>query len=138
MTAAPVSHKKTILVVVDDAGVRSLTMRILEEHGYRVIEASNGFDARSLLESTAGRIDLVVSDVVMPRLDVIELARCIKILPHPPPILLMSGYGLSALEFEWPLLVKPFGVDELLAAVHLILAAPGEGDPLNLDASRLG
>jgi two-component system cell cycle sensor histidine kinase/response regulator CckA len=135
MTAAQVSRKQTILVVDDEAIVRSLTRRMLEEHGYSVIEAGNGFEAWTLLESMPGRIDLVVSDVVMPRLDGIELARSMEIMPHPPPILLMSGYGLSALEFERPLLVKPFRAQELLAAVHRLLAAPGVGDPENSDAS---
>jgi hypothetical protein len=128
MTAAPKSRKQTILLVDDEAIVRSLTMRTLEDHGYGVIEAHDGFDAMALLESMAGRIDLVVSDVVMPRLDGIELARCIEIMPHPPPILLMSGCGLGALEPERPLLAKPFRPDELLAAVRHLLAAPGQDD----------
>lgn len=135
MTAAPVSRKQTILVVDDDASVRSLTTRMLEEHGYGVIEAHDGSEAWTLLESKAGRIDLVVSDVVMPRLDGIELARWMEIMPHPPPILLMSGYGRSALEFERPLLVKPFRGHDLLAAVHRLLAAPSGDDPENPDAS---
>jgi CheY-like chemotaxis protein len=134
MTAAPKSRKQTILVVDDEATLRSLTTRVLEDHGYSVIEAHDGFDAWTLLESMAGRIDLVLSDVVMPRLDGIELARCMEILPHPPPILLMSGYGLGALELDRPLLTKPFRGGELLAAVHRLLAAPGVNDPENPDA----
>lgn len=133
MTAAPKSRRQTILVVDDEPTVRSLTTRTLEDHGYSVIEAHDGFDAWTLLESMAGRIDLVVSDVVMPRLDGIELATCMEILPHPPPILLVSGYGLSALELERPLLAKPFRGHEL-AAVHRLLAAPGQDD-VGSDAS---
>jgi two-component system cell cycle sensor histidine kinase/response regulator CckA len=128
MTAASKSRGQTILVVDDEALVRSLTTRALEGHGYSVVEADDGFEAWTLLETMAGRIDLVVSDVVMPRLDGLELARRIEIMPHPPPILLMSGYGLSALEFERPLLAKPFRAQELLAAVHRLLEAPGQGD----------
>jgi len=128
MTAAPKSRKQTILVVDDEALVRSLTARTLEDEGFAVIEAPDGSDAWALLESMAGRIDLVISDIVMPRLDGIELARCMEIMPHPPPILLMSGWGLSALEFERPFLVKPFHGHELLAAVHRLLQAPGQED----------
>jgi len=135
MTAAPVFRKQTILLVDDEASVRSLTTRLLEEHGYRVIEAGDGFDAWTLLESKGEHIDLVISDVVMPRLDGLELARCMEMMPHTPPILLMSGYGLSALKFEGPLLVKPFRGHELLAAVHRLLTAPGVDDPENSDAS---
>jgi two-component system cell cycle sensor histidine kinase/response regulator CckA len=135
MTAAPVSRKQTILVVDDEALIRSLTTRMLEEHGYSVIEAGNGFDAWTLLEGKGEHIDLVISDVVMPRLDGLELAQCMEIMPHPPPILFMSGCWLSAPEFERPLLAKPFRAHELLAAVHRLLAAPGVDDPKNPNAS---
>ena len=131
MTAAPKSRKQTILVVDDEAALRSLTTRMLEGHGYSVIEAHDGFDAWRLLEAMTDRIDLIIADVVMPRLDGVELARCMDIMPHPPPILLMSGYGLSPLEFERPLLPKPFSTHDLLAAVHSLLAAPGINDPEN-------
>jgi CheY-like chemotaxis protein len=135
MTAAPKSRKQTILVVDDEAAVRSLTTRVLEGHGYSVIEAHDGFDAWRLLETMADRIDLVLSDVVMPRLDGIELARCMEVMPQPPPILLMSGYGLNALEFERPFLVKPFGGQELLAAVHHLLGTPDQNSRGRSDAS---
>ena len=74
MTAAPVSRNQTILVVDDEEIVRSLTTRMLEAHGYTVVEAGNGFDAWTLLESEGEHIDLVISDVVMPRLDGLALA----------------------------------------------------------------
>ena len=125
MTAAPRPRKRTILVVDDEAAVRSLTARILEERGYSVIEAGNGADALALLESKAEPIDLVISDVVMPHFDGLELARCIEIMVHPPPILLMSGWALSRLELERPFLVKPFDAHELLAAVDRLLGARG-------------
>lgn len=134
-TASPVSRKQTILLVDDEATVRSVTTRLLEEHGYTVIQADNGSDAWTLLESKDAQIDLVISDVVMPRLDGLELARCMEIMPHPPPILLMSGYWLGALEFEWPLLAKPFRGSELLAAVRRLLGAPRIEDPGTPDAS---
>jgi CheY-like chemotaxis protein len=129
MTAAPRSRKLTILVVDDEAIVRSLTARILQERGYNVIEAGNGADALALVESRAEPIDLVISDVVMPRFDGLELARCIEIMIHPPPILLMSGWALSRLELERPFLVKPFDAHELLAAVDRLLGAEGQ-DPI--------
>jgi two-component system cell cycle sensor histidine kinase/response regulator CckA len=134
MTVAPESRKPTILVVDDDAIVRSLTVRMLEDQGYGVIEANDGVDAWTLLESMAGRIDLVVSDIVMPRLDGVELARCMEIMSHPPPILFMSGYGLRATDFEWPLLVKPFRTHELLEAVHRLLVR-GQDDERGSDAA---
>ena len=135
MTAAPVSRKQTILVVDDEEIVRSLTTRMLEADGYTVIEAGDGFDAWTLLESESEHIDLVISDVVMPRRDGLELAGFMGIMPHPPPLLLMSGWGLRALEFERPFLAKPFRAHELLAAVHRLLKAPCQGDQGSSDAA---
>jgi two-component system cell cycle sensor histidine kinase/response regulator CckA len=135
MTAAPVSRKQTILVVDDEEIVRSLTTRMLEAHGYTVIEAGNGFDAWTLLENEGEHIDLVISDVMMPRLDGLELAGCMGIMPHPPPLLLMSGWGLSTLKLERPFLVKPFHEHELLAAVHHLLKPPSQGDLESSDAA---
>lgn len=131
MRPAPVSRKQTILLVDDEAIVRSLTTRMLEGHGYSVIETVDGLDAWTLLGSGAEHIDLVISDVVMPRLDGFELARCMELMPHPPPLLLMSGYGLSPLQFGGPLLAKPFHAHELLAAVRRLIAASGVDDPEN-------
>jgi CheY-like chemotaxis protein len=135
MSAAPRARKLTILVVDDEATVRSLTTRILEERGYSVIEAVDGSDALALLESMAEPIDLVISDVVMPRLDGLELARSMEIMAHPPPILLMSGWALRRLELERPLLVKPFDAHELLAAVDRLLGARGQDDQRISDAA---
>jgi two-component system cell cycle sensor histidine kinase/response regulator CckA len=134
MTVVPESRKRTILLVDDEAIVRSLTARMLEDQGYGVIEATDGVDAWTLLESMAGRIDLVVSDIVMPRLDGVELARCMELMSHPPPILFMSGYGLRATDFEWPLLFKPFRAHELLEAVHHLLVR-GQDDQRSSDAA---
>jgi two-component system, cell cycle sensor histidine kinase and response regulator CckA len=134
MTVVPESRKRTILVVDDDAIVRSLTARMLEDEGYGVIEATDGVDAWTQLESMAERIDLVISDIVMPRLDGLELARWMEIMSHPPPILFMSGYGLHATDFEWPLLVKPFRAHELLEAVHRLLV-PGQDEQPSSDAA---
>jgi two-component system cell cycle sensor histidine kinase/response regulator CckA len=135
MPAAPSSRKRTILVVDDEPAVRLLATRILEERGYSVIEASDGSDALALLESMAEPIDLVISDVVMPRFDGLELARSMEIMAHPPPILLMSGWALSRLELERPLLIKPFDAHELLAAVDRLLGAQGQDDQRRSDAA---
>jgi DNA-binding response OmpR family regulator len=94
--------------------------------------ATNG--GWTLLENMAGRIDLVVSDIVMPRLDGVDLARCMEIMSHPPPILFMSGYGLHPTDCEWPLLVKPFRAHELLEAVHRLLVR-GQDDQRSSDAT---
>jgi len=77
----------------------------------------------------------VISDVVMPRFDGLELARSMEVMTHPPPILLMSGWALRRMELEWPLLVKPFDAHDLLAAVDRLLGAQGQDDQRSSDAA---
>ena len=67
VVAAPVkSASETVLLVEDEAGVRQLSKRILDNAGYRVLEAANGDDAERLFARHADSIDLVVTDVIMP------------------------------------------------------------------------
>ena len=65
--AAPVKRaSETVLLVEDEAGVRQLSKRILDNAGYRVLEAANGDDAERVFAHHADSIDLVVTDVIMP------------------------------------------------------------------------
>lgn len=57
---------ETVLLVEDEEGVRALGARILERHGYTVLEARNGRDALSVASQHSGAIDLLLTDVVMP------------------------------------------------------------------------
>src|SRR5690606_26316114 len=59
---------ETILVVEDEEQLRRLTVRVLSELGYRVVEASNGVQALSIFEHVSGELDLLLTDVVMPEL----------------------------------------------------------------------
>ena len=82
-----------ILVVEDESVVRSLVRRALEEAGYQVYQAPNGAAALDYVLANPGQIDLVLSDVVMPRLNGLELmARLQERVPR-LPVLLMSGYS---------------------------------------------
>lgn len=108
---------QTILVVEDEASVRTLTRRILEKNGYRVIAARQGAEGLNLSEQHSGPIDLVITDVVMPEMngpDMIE--RITANRPH-TKVLYMSGYTekavLSSLDPETPFLHKPFTAKEL-------------------------
>jgi signal transduction histidine kinase/CheY-like chemotaxis protein len=118
---APVSG--TLLVVEDEKAVRRATARILEEAGYRVIEARSGPEALELFQ--AHQVDLVVSDVVMPGgLSGPDLAERLRLLRPGLPVVLASGYGGEHLEKRGPLprevqlLNKPFAAATLLDAVR--------------------
>ena len=68
---------ETILVAEDEDGVRSLTREVLEKYGYRVLEAANGEEALIVADQHQGPLDLLLSDVVMPRMGGPELAQAL-------------------------------------------------------------
>jgi CheY-like chemotaxis protein len=110
----------TVLVVDDERSVRVYMARVLESDGYRVLEAQNGIDALSVLENeVTGKVLLVVTDVVMPHMDGMDLARKIASRPSAPPVLFVSG---SHSEVPGPLLRKPFLASDLSALARDLLA----------------
>lgn len=118
---APAVQSGRILVVEDEAKVREVAVAILEEVGYRVAFTSNGAAALDLLEQDAD-FDLVFSDVVMPRVGGLELARRLRERGFAGSILLSSGYatGLSREELDAlnaSFLAKPYSHARLLEAV---------------------
>ena len=116
----------TILVVDDDDSARRLVARLLEEAGYAVLEAPHPHRALELAREHAATIRLLLTDVRMPKMGGVELARRFATLAPAARVLLMSGYFGSG-ELEHPLLAKPFTPRELLRAV---------GDLLPVAASR--
>jgi PAS domain S-box-containing protein len=83
---------ETILLVEDEKQLRMLTRQLLEEQGYNVIEAQNGVEALEYIERYSGPIDLVLSDVVMPKMGGRELAAKVGRLRPQIRFLYMSGY----------------------------------------------
>jgi PAS domain S-box-containing protein len=116
-----------ILVVEDEPVVRSLVRRTLEEAGYQVYQAPNGAAALDYVLAQPGQIDLVLSDIVMPRLNGLELlARLRDRLPR-LPVLLMSGYSTDEVDRRGgvdpgvAILSKPITPAALTSAVRLRL-----------------
>ncbi|MCU1379327.1 MAG: putative multi-sensor signal transduction histidine kinase [Acidimicrobiales bacterium] len=122
--AAPVVidlvERRTVVLVVDDTeALRELTARALQKHGYVVLEAGSGAEALRLVETN--QIDLVLTDVVMPRMSGLELHDAIGSLPAPPPVVFMSGYSDAVLPEGpevAPVLRKPFSEQDLLDHVR--------------------
>jgi len=119
--------EETVLLAEDEAMVRNLTTRILEMAGYRVLVAENGLLASELWAEKKEEIDLVVMDVVMPRMGGHELSQLIRKDNPDIKILFISGYDsqsfrtpLAARESE-ELLLKPFNQSALLERVRKIL-----------------
>ncbi len=117
----------TILLVEDEAMVRTVAERALTRHGYKVLSATNGEEALEIL-GQGEEIALLVSDVVMPLMDGPTMVReARKSLPD-LPILFMSGYAEEQLRKSIDIanvafLPKPFSVQELAEAVRKALAA---------------
>ena len=126
--AAPaVSAHETILLVEDERGVRQLSKRILNNAGYRVIEAVDGEDAERMFVEHGDAIDLIITDLIMPGCDGHELVRRLQERSAWQKVLFMSGYTEATaldktnLERGQPFVQKPFTSAELVRQVRLAL-----------------
>jgi PAS domain S-box-containing protein len=119
----PARGSETILVVEDDPAVLSIVGRTLRANGYTVLVASSGADALAIYREHEGAMDLLLTDVVMPRMSGKQVAEALPGLP----VLYMSGYAEPAiavqgeLEAGAVLLRKPFTPAELLGKVRDVL-----------------
>ena len=117
-----------VLIVEDVPSVRAFVAEVLEEAGYRCIQAGDVETALVHLQSTA-QIDLLLTDVGLPRMNGRELAGRARILRQGLPILFMTGYAEKAINREvflgtgMELLAKPFKMNELLEKVRASLSA---------------
>lgn len=115
---------ETILLVDDERVIRNLLSIALERYGYRVLPATDGEDAIEVAAAHQAPIHLLLSDVVMPRLDGCRLSAELRRWYPSVGVLLMSGYpeGIeSALDIEDDLtffIRKPFSMDALAGAVR--------------------
>jgi PAS domain S-box-containing protein len=128
---APVESMRgveTVLLVEDDVAVRKFVGQVLETHGYTVLTAEHSDSACALATSFTDRIDLVITDVVMPGSTGPELVHLLHAGRPDLAALYISGYADHALDQHAPplapgqLLMKPFSSAELLTRVRQILA----------------
>ena len=118
---------ETILLVEDEAAVRGLTSRILEKQGYRVIVAQHGREAMDIATKEEGRIDLVLTDIVMPGMNGRGLVERLAGIRPRIKSLYMSGYTdddiirRGFIEPSKSFLQKPFTSDALLQTVRKVL-----------------
>jgi two-component system, cell cycle sensor histidine kinase and response regulator CckA len=120
----------TILLVEDEEGLRQLNARGLASRGYTVLEAGNGIEAIAMLEKSDGKVDLVVSDVVMPEMDGPTLLRELRRRNPSLKIIFVSGYAEDAFQKHLPadgeqftFLAKPFTLKQLVNAVKETVGA---------------
>jgi CheY-like chemotaxis protein len=125
----PLVGTETILVVEDEATIRNLLRRVLQSRGYTILEARDGQEALEVAQQHVGRIDLLITDLVMPRMSGRELARRLAQLQPEVRILLISGYSDKAaldqemLQASAVFLQKPFSPADLVRKVREVLNA---------------
>jgi PAS domain S-box-containing protein len=124
-TPAPLA---TILVVEDEPGIRALVRKILRRQGYEVLEAANGQDALVLCREHGQRVDLLITDLLMPQMGGRELVERLQTQGHEMKVLYVSGYTDDATIYSRDLppgtafLQKPFTLGSLLDKVKEVLA----------------
>jgi CheY-like chemotaxis protein len=118
---------ETVLIVDDEESVRSLAVRVLSRLGYKVMEATNGREACLLCEKMDGKFDLIVTDVLMPIMGGIEMAKKLNEKWTDIKILYMSGYSANTIIHEgildpgFSFLQKPFVQNTIAQKVREIL-----------------
>ena len=120
----------TVLIVEDEAPLADLLAALLSEEGYRVVTARDGREGLARL--AAERPDLVLSDIMMPRLDGIGLCQQMQADPayQAIPLVFMSAAPRALLADECryaAFVAKPFDLDQVLDTVTRVLAGPGPG-----------
>ncbi len=128
---APGRGSETVLLVEDEQCVRELVKEVLAKQGYRVLTAGDGVDGLALSESETRMIDLLLTDVVMPKMSGRQLAESLLSVNPKLKVLYMSGYTDNAilqngiLEPDTKFIQKPFSPESIARKVREVLDAKG-------------
>ncbi len=126
-TPASLAGRETVLVVEDQDDVRTLTIAILTNYGYRVFEAANGTEALRIAGEHGDEIDLLLTDVILPGINGREVAERVRAMSPRIKVLFTSGYTADviatrgALGQEVAYLPKPFTAESLGAKIREVL-----------------
>jgi signal transduction histidine kinase/CheY-like chemotaxis protein len=118
---------ETVLLVEDEPGVLKIAGRMLKNLGYAVLTATTADEAIDLVRSHPGRIDLLLTDVIMPKMNGGQLVKEVMTLRHGIKYLYMSGYsadivsGQGVLADETQFITKPFSINELAEKLREVL-----------------
>ena len=114
-------------MVEDEPAIRRAAKRLLEKKGYTVMLAEDGLEALNVVERNADRLDLIISDVVMPRMGGVVLYRMLRERNLDVPFMFTSGYALRDVrdgiptDAGVPFVHKPWDVNDLLGRVREVL-----------------
>jgi PAS domain S-box-containing protein len=116
-------HKEVVLVVEDEPDILRIIMNVLGEMGYRVFTACDAEEAISIAKQHGDQLDLLISDIVLPKMNGIQLAKLLQESKPYLKVIFMSGYSADAIgqtevtENGSRFISKPFTIDELLRVV---------------------
>lgn len=116
---------ETILLVEDEEAVLEIVRNLLSLNRYLVIEAHNGFQALAICQDYSDVIHLMITDIIMPQMNGIELAKRARSLRPDMKVLFMSGYvpeylQQQGLTEDMVLLRKPFGLEDLVLKMRAV------------------
>ena len=124
-TVAPAPRgNETVLVVEDEAALRSLAVESLKRLGYKVLESGDGVQAMAVADEYTGTINVLITDMIMPKMGGLELAGKLRQKRPDIRIIFMSGYTEAAtldrarLEPDCAVLSKPFSIDTLASKIR--------------------
>ena len=126
----PPGRGETVLLVEDEAPVRAVTVLLLESLGYRVLEAASAEEALRLAQANGQRVELLLTDVILPGKNGRELAEALRRREPGLKVLFQSGHAGEAVarhglvETETAVLQKPFTLDALARKVRAVLDEP--------------
>jgi signal transduction histidine kinase/ActR/RegA family two-component response regulator len=127
------SGNETIILVEDETSLRRLTAAILRKTGFRVIEAANGVEGVTKLQELQGKLDIVVTDVVMPLMGGVDFAKYVANMRPGTPVIFTSGYTDDAvakhgiLQAGIEFLQKPYEADSLISRIREVLDQSRKG-----------
>ena len=128
VTPVDLTGTATVLIVEDEDMVRSVAVRQLVRLGYRVLEAGNGCEALTVIEEQGGKVDIVISDVVMPEMDGPSFMKAVRVTKPDLKIIFVSGHTNEAFratigqDETFAFLQKPFSLPQLALKVKEELA----------------
>lgn len=120
---AAVGNGRTIVLADDQESICAISAMILEDAGYKVLPSANGIEALAHFRSL-GKIDLLITDVVMPILSGPQLIETLRAQGFTCPCILVSGYDSNDVQSDCPVLSKPVSKEALLKACADALAPP--------------
>src|SRR3954453_2299627 len=132
----------TVLLVEDEDPVRIFGARALRNKGYKVLEAKSGEAALDLIRGTEEKIDLLITDVVMPRMDGPTLVRQVREIHPEMKVIFISGYAEDAFrkrldsDAEIHFLPKPFTLKQLAGKVKEMISGEADAPLARLRAHR--